>query len=263
MRVFSSFSCSLFIGFRQFCATALLLAVLTGFNPLPAEGSALEAPEETRETMLEEVKRLAEMTSAATGFSAFDQNILEALAQTPREDFLSAAFKNQPYSNRFFRVGYGHWLNSPFISALGLQLLNLEAGDKVLVADMGAGYETSLLAHMGLRVYALEETPALLTVATSRARHLGHENVNSRPGSPADGWQGAAPFDAILLLEAQIDFDDRILDQLAPGGRLVTLIGPDPFDAQVVVITKTLTGAIEVKPVLPTKLQIDRHEEPI
>ena len=46
-------------------------------------------------------------------------------------------------------------------------------------------------------------------------------------GDGAGGWPSQAPFDGILLAAASHAIPQKLLDQLADGGRLVAPIGPE------------------------------------
>ena len=61
--------------------------------------------------------------------------------------------------------------------------------------------------------------------SSARARKTlaqqGYTNVNVRHGDGYRGWPEAAPFDAILVTAAAPRVPQPLLEQLAPGGRLV------------------------------------------
>jgi type IV pilus assembly protein PilB len=104
------------------------------------------------------------------------------------------------------------------------EVLEPQVGERALVIGDGTGYVSAMLAALGCRVHAVERVPERVTAARERIDSQGPaiaERVQLRHGDGAAGWREAAPFDLVLFLPHAQRLPDALLEQLAPGGRLV------------------------------------------
>ena len=88
-----------------------------------------------------------------------------------------------------------------------------------------SGYQTAILAQLVGQVYAVERIKPLLEASRKRLRRLKLRNVRFRHGDGMLGWPEEAPFDGILCAAAPEQVPEALLEQLAPGGRLVIPVG--------------------------------------
>jgi protein-L-isoaspartate(D-aspartate) O-methyltransferase len=106
------------------------------------------------------------------------------------------------------------------------ELLEVEAGDKVLEIGTGSGYQAAVLAEMGVEVYSIEIKRRLCQRATALLEELAPERAHVRCGDGYRGWPEEAPFDAIVVTAGgPARVPPALLEQLAPGGRLVLPVG--------------------------------------
>ena len=172
----------------------------------------------TRERL---VQRLAEQ-------GIDDNAVLEALRNVPRHLFLDEAMAHQAYENIALPIGFQQTLSQPYIVARMTELLveGRERLGRVLEIGSGSGYQSAVLAALVDEVYALERIKPLLMAGRRRMRQLKLRNVQMRHGDGCDGWAAQAPFDGILVAAAAAQIPRQLLEQLAPGGRLVLPLGP-------------------------------------
>jgi protein-L-isoaspartate(D-aspartate) O-methyltransferase len=151
--------------------------------------------------------------------------LLAALAELPRERFLPEGLRAMAYADDDVPLGNGRYLMEPMILARLIQALQPQPEDRALVVASGAGYGTALLARLVKSVVALETDPTLVRTAEQALKPLGITNVAPvtgplEAGAPSPG----EPYDVILIEGAVPHVPTAIIEQLAEGGRLATVI---------------------------------------
>ncbi|GAD78548.1 protein-L-isoaspartate(D-aspartate) O-methyltransferase [Vibrio ezurae] len=169
-----------------------------------------------------------------------DITVLKAIANLPRESFLSEAMRHQAYDNNALPIGNGQTISQPYIVAKMTELLELEYHSKVLEVGTGSGYQTAVLAQLVERVYSIERIKTLQWDAKRRLAKLDIYNVSSKYGDGWKGWSANAPFDAIIVTAAAAELPHALVDQLAIGGRLIIPIGET--DQKLLKIVKQESG---------------------
>lgn len=155
-------------------------------------------------------------------------HVVSAIRETPRHIFLEEAFAHRAYEDDALPIGFNQTLSQPYTVARMTELL-LSYGPRrcVLEIGTGSGYQTAILAQLVDKVYSIERIEPLLDKARQRLKLLKHDNVFLRHEDGAVGWEEAGPFDGILSAAAPEQIPRRLLEQLAPGGILVTPLGGD------------------------------------
>jgi len=150
-----------------------------------------------------------------------DERVLQALREVPRHEFVPEHLRTQAYSDHALPVAGGQTISQPYVVARMTELLAVEPSHSVLEIGTGTGYQTAVLARLARRVYSLERVPELAREAIARMRELGYDNVKIQVFDGTVGWSEVAPFDRILVTAGAPAPPQPLLDQLAPGGRMV------------------------------------------
>ena len=154
--------------------------------------------------------------------------LLAAIGELPRERFLSDALRSVAYSDEDVPLGKGRFLMEPMVLARLIQTLQPSAEDRALVVASGRGYSAALLARLVKSVVAVESDPVLGSSADQTLRELGVGNVTRVAGKLEDGAPASAPYDVVLIEGAVRQIPQAILEQLAEGGRLATVMAGLP-----------------------------------
>lgn len=170
-----------------------------------------------------------------------DCRVLAALAWVPREWFLAPSLAAHAYRDGPLPIGSGQTISQPYIVGLMTAGLAPRRTHRVLEVGTGSGYQTAVLAHLVAKVCTIERLPDLLVEAEERFRRLQITNVETRLGDGASGWPEQAPFDGIVVTAATPRVPAPLLDQVAPGGRLVAPIG-DHDEQELVILQRLATG---------------------
>ncbi len=150
--------------------------------------------------------------------------VLRALRRVPRHHFVPQSLREHAYADRSLPLAEGQSISQPYIVALMTELVQ-NGGTRALDVGSGSGYQTALLAETFDRVWSIEIDSGLVQTARARLHALGYDRIEFRQGDGSQGWPDAAPFDAIVVACAAAAVPDALVEQLAPGGRLVIPIG--------------------------------------
>lgn len=173
-----------------------------------------------------------------------DRRVLDVFNKVPRHFFVDEAQAAQAYLDTPLPIGYGQTISQPYTVALMVEALNLSPADLVLEIGSGSGYQTAILASLAKEVMAVERIEALYHKGEENLRRLAFNNISLKLDDGTLGWPEAAPFNAIIVAAGGPRIPQPLVDQLAPGGRLIMPVGPNDKAQKLVLVKKEADGSI-------------------
>lgn len=170
--------------------------------------------EQSREAMINGQMRPNKIGSA---------NIIAAIRAIPREMFVPKSKRAMAYVDEDIEVAEGRWLMEPVVFGRLLEAAKVQPGDAVLDIGCLSGYSTSVFSKLAGVVVGIEDDEAAVERANARLTELELGNAAAVKGSLTDGYAKEAPFDVIFIGGAVERIPHALIDQLAEGGRLITV----------------------------------------
>jgi protein-L-isoaspartate(D-aspartate) O-methyltransferase len=174
-----------------------------------------------------------------------DTRVLEAMRAVPRDRFVPPELLEQAYDDGPLPIGSGQTISQPYIVAYMTEILKVEPSHKVLEIGTGSGYQAAVLSELVREVYTIEIVPELARRAETVLRALNRTNVHVRAGDGYAGWPEQAPFDRVIVTAAPEELPRPLVEQLAPGGRLVIPVGAQGAPQWMTIVEKTSSGVVE------------------
>ena len=172
-----------------------------------------------------------------------DPAILDAFRDVPREEFVDEEHRRFAYDDNPLPIEAGQTISQPYIVALMIEAAAIRPADAVLEVGAGSGYAAAVISRIAKRVVSIERHGELAQIARERMARLGYGNVRILQGDGTRGCPDEAPFDAILAAASGSHVPKPLLDQLAPGGRLVMPVGDPGWVQELVKVTKRPDGS--------------------
>jgi len=153
--------------------------------------------------------------------------VLNQIRNVPRHLFVDEALASRAYEDTALPIGLGQTISQPWVVARMTEAL-LEGFDGATVLEIGTGcgYQTAVMAPLVKKIYTVERILELMKKTRQRLRELDIYNVQFRPGDGWEGWPKYGPYDGIIVTAAAPQLPEKLLKQLAPGGRMVIPVGP-------------------------------------
>jgi len=173
-----------------------------------------------------------------------DEAVLAAMASVPRHIFVEEALASRAYEDTALPIGFEQTISQPFVVARMIEAMRAEKPlVNVLEVGTGCGYQAAVLARLAKDVYSVERIATLLEKARGNLRPLRLSNLRLVHADGSLGLPEAAPFDAIIVAAAASGVPRALLQQLAPGGRIIVPVGSG--DQALCLIERTATGLTE------------------
>lgn len=156
--------------------------------------------------------------------------IIDAFRQVPRHLFVSdvdleTAYRDDAVSVKTDEAGEMiSCISQPTVVATQLEQLDARPGHKVFEAGAATGYNAALLAHLvgpSGYVWTVDVDEDLVERARQNLASADVPNVTVELADGAVGLPEHGPFDRIQFTVGTADIPAPILNQLAPGGRIV------------------------------------------
>jgi len=179
--------------------------------------------------------------------------VAEALLSADRAHYCP----RNPYEDSPQVIGYGATISAPHMHAYALEILEpaLKPGASVLDVGCGSGILASAFAHMvgpKGKVVGIEHIAELAKLARSNVEkdhpeYLSSSRVEIHHGDGRLGYEPASPYDVIHVGAAAWPLPEPLIQQLKPGGLLLTPLGKSGQDQRLILIKKELDGQLSQK----------------
>lgn len=170
-----------------------------------------------------------------------DPRVRAAFAAVDRRGFLTTTQRRRARADRPISIGHGQTNSQPTTVANMLELLEVQPGQRVLDLGSGSGWTTALLGHLvgpTGRVVGVELVPELAAWGAGNLRRHDLPWTSIETADPGVlGKPAAGPYDRILVSAGAAELPAALIEQLAPGGRMVI-----PVRGEMLVVDQTEHG---------------------
>lgn len=168
-----------------------------------------------------------------------NEELLKIIGLTPRHLFIDEGLSHRAYEDTALPIGMGQTISQPYIVARMTEML-METGsmNKVLEIGTGCGYQTSILGKVAKTVFTVERIRALHMQARKTLTGIGQHNIQYLFADGFNGWHQYAPFDGIIVTAAPPSIPEKLVSQLADGGRMMIPVGSTESSQDLILVQR-------------------------
>jgi protein-L-isoaspartate(D-aspartate) O-methyltransferase len=182
-----------------------------------------------------------------------DEDVLMAVRKVEREKFIPKKYIDLAYSDRPLPIGYKQTISQPYIVAYMTEQLQVEKSHKILEIGTGSGYQAAVLGELSNHIFTIEIIPELAERSEKVLKELEYENITVRSGDGYKGWPEEAPFDRIIVTAAPDKIPEKLVEQLAPNGRMILPVGGSIFAQYLWLVQKDKDGIVTKEKILAVR----------
>ncbi len=150
-------------------------------------------------------------------------NIIQAMLEIPREEFVPDAFRDLAYMGEHVPIADHRVVLDPRVLAKMLNELNVRRDELVLDVGCALGYSSAVIARMAEAVIALEEIDEFAERVESTLANHFVDNAIAIAGPLAEGAPEHGPYDAMAVQGGVEDLPLGLSEQLKEGGRIACI----------------------------------------
>ena len=118
---------------------------------------------------------LARQLTERKEYPISDEKVLQAIRMIPRHLFLDSIFEEKAYQDIAFPIGAGQTISRPHTVAFQTELLQVNAGQKVLEIGTGSGYQSAVLVALNVELYTIERQQELFKKTKLLLDKMGYD----------------------------------------------------------------------------------------
>jgi protein-L-isoaspartate(D-aspartate) O-methyltransferase len=168
-----------------------------------------------------------------------DLDLLTAVEQTPRSQFVPASLSDEAYSSRTIPIECGSFMEGADLAVRLLHRLQVKPGHRVLEIGTGSGFMAAVMGRIAERVLSVERYKTLVAASQARLDALSMRNVIVRQADGSNGMPGEGTFDRILVTAAFTSLPRFYAEQLTHGGSMIAPLMLDGESCMMTRLTKT------------------------
>lgn len=176
------------------------------------------------------------------------EQIKKALLKVHREDFILGEYRDYAYLEVPLPIpGKEATISCPHSYPLFYEPLGLKKKDKFLEIGSGSGYGAAVAREIvgkeGL-VVTLEIDKETYEFAKANLRKSGYRDVLVILTNGSLGYLPKAPYEKICITASCPQIPQPLIEQLKPGGRLISPVGSPAGSQDLILLEKKLDGGL-------------------